>query len=535
MGVDVVACFTAILTAGFADTRHSFVDPQQAEELEQGRARLAHAQYNALQPICLLPPEILWTIFAFLIPHDPPLHRKQTWIKVTFVCTHFRRVALAEPALWARMAFPLVPALRDTMLDRARAALLHINALWPMCAGEAPFITENIARTASLRLDASTPPNSTLLTTLRGRSAPVLELLEVTIRGRPDYGEALGFGGSLGFGGAGGHALPLGFLKDEAPSLRHLRLHTPSRWVWKCVFLRHLHTLDVTYSAYIPEIPPPDEVLDALESIARSLTTLKLDIAEPQRAADRNAYTNARTFRMVELPMLEYMCIRTRLMRGAALLEHLALPISTTLRIELVYHGEVTPAQFGTTLPTFLQGPRIRGASPPPATRLSIAPPAWEERKYADDVAVKAWSSAISAQPNFALFLQRAGPRAAVPLLAPAAFAAFASPSLERLVLAELREDRDLAWFTRAPSQTAGLRELEVHGSVASILDQILGQESTALSGDGAVLELLPMLAKLRIYGATGTALTGCRAWGAARVEVGRPVALQSGDYTLPL
>ncbi|KAI0048447.1 hypothetical protein FA95DRAFT_1490783, partial [Auriscalpium vulgare] len=88
--------------------------------------RLARTHHNSLQPICRLAPSLLSDIFTFLIPPTPALSHANSWFTVTFVCSHFRRVALTSPLLWAHIAFPLNPTLRETMLVRAQAVPLRL-------------------------------------------------------------------------------------------------------------------------------------------------------------------------------------------------------------------------------------------------------------------------------------------------------------------------------------------------------------------------------------------------------------------------
>ncbi len=60
---------------------------------------LLRQQLNRFEPILSVPPEIMVNIFSFVRDASPhPLH----WIKVTHICTYWRKVAIHAPGLWCR-------------------------------------------------------------------------------------------------------------------------------------------------------------------------------------------------------------------------------------------------------------------------------------------------------------------------------------------------------------------------------------------------------------------------------------------------
>ena len=85
---------------------------------------------NALAPISLLPPEVLSRVFRFLSLEEPPYSGKQNlgWIGVTHVCQLWRRVALGDSSLWARISGVTTNTeLISEMLARARNTPLEIS------------------------------------------------------------------------------------------------------------------------------------------------------------------------------------------------------------------------------------------------------------------------------------------------------------------------------------------------------------------------------------------------------------------------
>ncbi|KAI0048446.1 hypothetical protein FA95DRAFT_1605201 [Auriscalpium vulgare] len=471
--------------------------------------RRARTHHNSLQPICRLAPSLLSDIFTFLILPTPALCHANSWITITFVCSHFRRVALTSPLLWAHIAFPLDRTLRETMVVRAQTVPLRLDALWSVGPGDAPFISTHIGRAAALRLVVDRHQNNVLMRSLGGRAAPVLQSLDF----------------SMTNAASDAPALPAGFLADGAPRLRHLRLQTKSLDVWACpLLLRDLRSLDIMYQSDMPKLPSVDAVLGALSGLAHCLlpsvsavlgalgrlahclVKLSLDIGYP--TADTEQALGSTTSEMVSLPLLTSMFFRTRVTRGDSLLHLIALPRTATLRIELVYSNELNAAALEATLPKFLNWPRIQtydGSSAPTAfKRISVAPS--QPTQGTANTVVKAWHSRRgTGEPDFSLQLgplsdgrKRRAPASPMPIppLAPAALDALdalATAQLEELVIdevyrpAEADGARDIARLSQAMKKTTGLRVLELHGSVP-----------IALAGM-ALEELFPELEVLRL------------------------------------
>jgi hypothetical protein len=85
---------------------------------------------NAVMPISHLPPEILARVFHLLVLGEPPLSGKRGlgWIKVTYVCRHWRQVALEDSSLWAKIwGIPTITRWILELLVQAKNSPLDIK------------------------------------------------------------------------------------------------------------------------------------------------------------------------------------------------------------------------------------------------------------------------------------------------------------------------------------------------------------------------------------------------------------------------
>ncbi|KAF8555348.1 hypothetical protein OG21DRAFT_1496310 [Imleria badia] len=106
------------------------------EEIAKHRSSIydLSSQRNAFTPICRLPPELLSTIFIRCASaHHDDLAETNTdvpsWVNVSYVCCHWRAVALDFPTLWG---YHFVLSLRWTeeLLSRSHQASLKIRILF---------------------------------------------------------------------------------------------------------------------------------------------------------------------------------------------------------------------------------------------------------------------------------------------------------------------------------------------------------------------------------------------------------------------
>ncbi|KAI0040907.1 hypothetical protein FA95DRAFT_1565981, partial [Auriscalpium vulgare] len=499
------------------------LQPTLEETDEQATVRRAHAaEHNALQAICRLPPELLAIIFAYVASENLCYG-----INLTFTCQHFRRIAIAQPTIWANnIAFNVSSEWRELMLVRAQDVPLTIALFRHGSRGcffqfvvpptDLDFISSHLYRTDTLRF-ISGWPNQCLLDCFVGHPAPVLQRLEVFIR---DYDPDVPF------------QFPPHFLGDAAPRLRHLTLSTASRHPWEIPFMRGLASLEMTYNCLLGRMPPLGELLDALDNMPQ-LKRLRLNISKPPNTGDQ--VVSVAPQRIVTLPNLTEMHLRTLLARGADILPHIAFPTSTPLHIIVDIWGDHDPAVFDKELSTYLALPRA------PVAKLIIAPPPSDENHtYVPDVAIEvsAWhvnapggsSSDFSLEVNvfrnfeFRLEVIRA------PAFSSAVLRAFASPDLQALTIVDDSWKENAAWPLTG-GDSAGLRTLEVSGNVANALTR-------AVTNNPPAEEFLPSLTTLTLHNTTVEQVSDMEAprctvfrhpmtdWLAARKEAGRPVEL---------
>ncbi|KAJ3530632.1 hypothetical protein NMY22_g8490 [Coprinellus aureogranulatus] len=100
-------------------------------------ARILKMAHNEAVPIHLLPAEILSNIFAILAASA----EDYIWIPITWVCRHWRTVALDCVALWTRLPF-LNPNFTTVALSRTKGAPISIN---PKSAVNLQKCTETVA------------------------------------------------------------------------------------------------------------------------------------------------------------------------------------------------------------------------------------------------------------------------------------------------------------------------------------------------------------------------------------------------------
>ncbi|KAJ3540381.1 hypothetical protein NMY22_g4316 [Coprinellus aureogranulatus] len=83
---------------------------------------------NTLVPINQLPPEILSAIFDIVKARSKKSYGKPrlSWIRVSFVCRHWRTIALDSTSLWAAIDF-MNPEIAELMLCRTKNSLLDVS------------------------------------------------------------------------------------------------------------------------------------------------------------------------------------------------------------------------------------------------------------------------------------------------------------------------------------------------------------------------------------------------------------------------
>ncbi|RXW19998.1 hypothetical protein EST38_g5865 [Candolleomyces aberdarensis] len=258
------------------------VDQRIAQLESEIRALKTHR--NMVADTSLFPPEILSNIFIILrrligtghgYYYTPPA----SWAHVTHVCRHWRAVALDCPALWSELLF-VSPKTTEMMLQRSKNAPLTVKFTANLVRYH-DILCKIVSQTGRLRdfeLQNRSSTGSELLKTLSGfeSTAPTLEKLVL-------HGVPVGYGGQP-------YTLPENFLRDGAPSLRHLEV-TQFAIRWDALplssSLTHLRLQNTA-----PENRPPRKAfLESMANLLR-LETLKLfaclprsgDVSHPSRS-----------------------------------------------------------------------------------------------------------------------------------------------------------------------------------------------------------------------------------------------------------
>ena len=276
------------------------------------------AKQNSFLPIFRLPPEILEIIFI----HGARDHyescngdcftpRIPTWVNVSYVCTHWRNVALNYPTLWT-YHFNLTRRWTEELLQRSKDVPSKISCIYPdgtpglqeakACAWWEGLgnLLGHIEHIQELRMDVPRPylPYFSL-------RAPRLETLEINFRGREQR-----------------------FLEITAvhtPVLRTLKL-SHCLLPWDLLNLSRLKTFSISNVHFPSDI----EFLTVLGSM-RDLTALYLrpNLRDPLFSGDL-----ARS-PQIDLPRLSLLVVSAPLSTVLAFLSHVDIPLTARFSIEL--------------------------------------------------------------------------------------------------------------------------------------------------------------------------------------------------------
>ena len=290
---------------------------------------------NALVPISLLPPEILARVFHLLVLEEPPAYRKQNlgWIRVTHVCRNWRRVALDDLSLWAKI--------RDTrantkwiseILARAKDAPLDIEldaAAWPR-QKVLLMIPPHLSHTRQLRFRNLSALRSGTILEIYSSEAPVLEHFELKVAKSspitlPDLGGGMPF-------------------KGRAPRLRTFSL-SGVIIPWALIPRGQLTRLKI---AYITEIVGPLDASNQLFDLLVNcplLEILNLEECLPSQL------TESLHGQIIYLPHLSRLRLYGSTTRVVTMLKMLNLPSSTTLRLNAFNKSSLDSDSEGLLLP----------------------------------------------------------------------------------------------------------------------------------------------------------------------------------------
>ncbi|KAF8062464.1 hypothetical protein FPV67DRAFT_272304 [Lyophyllum atratum] len=271
--------------------------------------------HNELSLVSRLPPELLAAVFKYNVGMDVPSNLD--WIRVSHVCSHWRRVALECPRLWTTIPFHR-PRWAEEMLARSKMAPLIIMLVftkytWPertellhVPSSETPAVKATMSQLSrikklALRQEELSPESFMDLIRLLDSPAPLLESLDIAF---------------LFF--TREHKLPDYLFSGEATRLSRLRVVEGSL-NWQALPFTNLKSLEVR-SAFAP---PPEHIISALSNMP-FLESLKCDFRSiPAGGTSTPCTVN------VNLPRLAELMIACDLPTCAFLLDHISYPTTT--------------------------------------------------------------------------------------------------------------------------------------------------------------------------------------------------------------
>ena len=278
---------------------------------------------SVVTPISALPPELLIRIFHFYALEVPPWFgevQKLGWIGVTHVCRCWRRVALGDSLLWARIT-GILPNAKwiSEMLVRARNAPLVVDFVVPPVPGILSKFAPHIFRIRELRLRGLSVHRPQGLMEICTLEAPALEHFEL--------GVSVPY--PVTFRRLGGRTL----FRGRAPKLRTLSLSNVSipRSSIPCGQLTQLKII-LFRGISIHSTPSSGDSSQLLDLLINTpdLEVLVLEFRSPTilfQAPDGQA---------IHLPRLSRLCLGGSTSCVANLLKVLQLPSSTTLHLRCI-------------------------------------------------------------------------------------------------------------------------------------------------------------------------------------------------------
>jgi len=270
----------------------------------------------------MLPPGVLCKIFATcarITSHDP----NWSWITVTHVCASWRRVALAQPSLWANIDFT-APRLTTLTLRRAKSSPLFIRT-----SVENRNIKQlhQVLHTSSLIHDidiVSSLHGFQSLTEALTRPHPRLRSLTIVILGRRDDREIVHY------------KVPLSSHGNPLPSLTNLELHRcPFALVSsRFISLKHLSLFSLPPS----ERPEMRAFLLTLAGFPFLQTLTLVDAFPKPPVFGSISSTGGR----IPVPRLQSICLQGGIVEISQLLDHLFLPHTTRIKCTIDHLNATT-------------------------------------------------------------------------------------------------------------------------------------------------------------------------------------------------
>ncbi|TFY67010.1 hypothetical protein EVG20_g4096 [Dentipellis fragilis] len=270
-------------------------------------------KFNATRPAVSLPPEVLASVFTYMLSASPPFRIGSKieigWIRVTHVCRRWREVATSTAILWTEIE-DLGPHWTRIFMERARNASLRLDRYRATSESSPPVedIASRLFQIHTLHIIGLHRVLCPLVDRLH-YPAPRLESLDVDIRNNGDYQVSTIHGPLLNGGGG---------------PLRHLRF-SDLFFQWSTFAFSNLVSLSLVYrhpehyrngeEKLLPSIP-------SMIDIIRGITRLeKLHLLHAVYAPDDEELRHF--LRPLSLPHLEQLSIMDHKGACASLLRNL--------------------------------------------------------------------------------------------------------------------------------------------------------------------------------------------------------------------
>ena len=327
---------SSVLTYDMAATAQARIDEEVAEYIQS--IRCLHTERNTLSPISRLPNETLASIFIhcardYFDNHDGrPISTAPTWVHVSYVCRHWRNVALGCPTLWTYL-FIASPRWTDELLARSKQAPLKVH-MKPYRRDNLAFVAQlknHVERVQEFRLALPGVRSVHQFFSELSSPTPHLQHFEVSIELNDDSDDLVPPYPSVLFDG-------------DTPTLRTLALsHCPLPWY--SLKLSSLTTLNL-FVVPVRFRQTTKEFLTTL-SCMQDLVYLYLEDALAS-ATDFLSGTAFSTLQKIDLPHLSRCLIAAPLSTVIALLSCVNIPLTTEVRLECVSEDDTSLDDYAT-------------------------------------------------------------------------------------------------------------------------------------------------------------------------------------------
>ncbi|KAI0063905.1 hypothetical protein BV25DRAFT_1823956 [Artomyces pyxidatus] len=276
---------------------------------------------NAIAPVSRLPPEILARIFFLVTLEDKPQKRRPGWVRLTWVCCHWRTIALECAALWCRIDFQFGKKWADEFLARAKSSpitFMHHFSTHSFYGlpDYNTLILQHLSHTKEIELRSYQDYSPHDFFAGLSTPAPLLEKISFVLDRRVTF--------------------PAQVFNNSAPRLRHIKLRNVAGFPWAPpYFLTNLvsFSFEVTPDSNTGRDPAPTlDIVLAFLGQSPALQVLSLVGSIPPSPPD--AATGP-----VTLPHLAKLTLGGVLPHMLRMMKYLAFPPSATVELALAHSG----------------------------------------------------------------------------------------------------------------------------------------------------------------------------------------------------